>query len=217
MASWLLRAQWTHRDETIEHRALRVGRTLTAVAVAFPDVHLWTQDERWGYHVLECDAATPLQEMVEATTKVLSNGSSTTRLHLQSTGDLPWLFDLSMGGTLTTAADQLTLHWSDDDALIQSERFAQVLRAVVTIWEPEWASIADTELAAAAGVFRRGIPMMGWLTYVRGLVAGAHGIDINLTPFERGTLLQAPVAPADLTPVHVCAAAALVGIAPEGS
>ena len=85
----------------------------------------------------------------------------------------------------------------------------------MTIWEPQWASIADTELAAAAGVFRRGIPMMGWLTYVRGLVAGAHGIDITLTPFERGTLLQAPVAPADLTPVHICAAAALVGIAPE--
>ena len=30
MASWLLRAQWPHRDESVEHRALRVGRTLTA-------------------------------------------------------------------------------------------------------------------------------------------------------------------------------------------
>jgi hypothetical protein len=189
---------------------------LTAVAVAFPDVYTWTQDERWDYHALEADAAGPLHEMVDATTKVLSNGSSTTRLHLQSTGELPWLFDLSMGGTLTSASDQLTLHWTDDEALAQSELFAQVLRAVVTIWEPDWASIADTELAAAAGVFRRGIPMVGWLTYVRGLVAGAHGIDIELTPFERGTLLRAPVTPAELTPVHVCAAAALVGIAPEG-
>ena len=215
MASWLLRAQWTHRDESVDQRALRVGATLTAVAVAFPDAHDWTQDERLGYHVLESDGSRPLEEMVEATTKVLANGSSSTRLHLQSTGDLPWLFDLSMGGTLTTASDQLTLHWSDEDALSQPERFAQVLRAVITIWEPEWASIADTELAAAAGVFRRGIPMVGWLTYVRALVAGAYGIDIELTPFERGTLLQAPVDPIDLTPVHICAAAALVGIAPE--
>ncbi|MDX6237332.1 MAG: hypothetical protein QOG10_2147 [Kribbellaceae bacterium] len=216
MASWLLRAQWAHRDQSVEERALRVGRTLTAVAVAFPDVYAWTQDERWNYHALEADTAGPLHEMVDATTKVLSNGSSTTRLHLQSTGELPWLFDLAMGGTLTTASDQLTLHWTDDEALAQSELFAQVLRAVVTIWEPDWASIADTELAAAAGVFRRGIPMVGWLTYVRGLVAGAHGIDIELTPFEHGTLLRAPVTPAELTPVHVCAAAALVGIAPEG-
>jgi len=215
MASWLLRAQWAHRDESVEQRALRVGRTLTAVAVAFPDVHNWTQDERWGYHVLGADGSRPLEEMVEATTKVLANGSSSTRLHLQSTGELPWLFDLSTGGTLTTVSDQLTLHWSDENAISQPERFAQVLRAVVTIWEPEWASIADTELAAAAGVFRRGIPMVGWLTYVRGLVAGAYGIDIELTPFERGTLLQAPVDPIDLTPVHICAAAALVGIAPE--
>ncbi|TWD73184.1 hypothetical protein FB561_7069 [Kribbella amoyensis] len=217
MASWLLRAQWAHRDESIEERALRVDRTLTAVAVAFPEVHAWTQDERWGYHVLEADGSTPLADMVEATTKILSNGSSTTRLHLQSTGELPWLFDLSMGNTLTTASDQLTLHWSDDDALTESERFAQVLRAVVSIWEPDWASIADTELATAAGLFRRGIPTMGWLTYIRGLVAGAYGIDIDLTPFERGTLLQAPVSPADLLPVHICAAAALVGITPEDS
>jgi hypothetical protein len=47
------------------------------------------------------------------------------------------------------------------------------------------------------------------------MIAGAHGIDIALTPFERGTLLQAPVAPIDLSPVHICAAAALVGITPE--
>ena len=216
MASWLLRAQWTHRDESVEHRALRVGRTLTAVAVAFPDVHSWTQDEHWGFHVLDADCSSPLREMVEATTKVLANGSSTTRLHLQSTGELPWLFDLSMGdGTLTTVSDQLTLHWSDEDAIKQSDRLAQVMRAVVSIWEPDWASIADTELAAEAGIFRRGVPMMGWLTYVRGMVAGAYGIDIDLTPFERGTLLQAPVAPIDLTPLHICAAAALVGIMPD--
>ena len=50
---------------------------------------------------------------------------------------------------------------------------------------------------------------------VRGMVAGAPGIDITLTPYERGTLLRAPVSPIDLTPVHICAAAALVGIAPE--
>jgi hypothetical protein len=215
MASWLLRAQWSHRDERVEERALRVDRTLTAIAVAFPDVHVWTQDERIGYHVLEADGSTPLEEMVEATTKVLANGSNSTRLHLQSAGDLPWLFDLSTGDTATTSADQLTLHWSDEEALAHHDRFAQVLRAVVTIWEPEWASIADTELATAAGLFRRGIPTMGWLTYVRGLVAGAYGIDINLTPFERGTLLQAPVPPTELTPVHICAAAALVGITPQ--
>lgn len=215
MASWLLRAQWAHREETVEQRAIRVCTTLTAVAVAFPDVHAWTQDERRDFHALEAEDGAPLREMVDASTKVRPDGSSATRLHLQSTGELPWLFDLSMGGNPRMVSDQLTLHWTDDDALIQSERFAQVLRAVVTIWEPDWASIADTELAAAAGVFRRGVPMVGWLTYVRGLVAGAHGIDIELTPFERGTLLRAPVAPTDLTPVHVCAAAALVGIAPE--
>lgn len=216
MASWLLRAQWAHRGESLEERALRVGRILTAVAVAFPDVYAWTQDDRWNYHALELDTVSPVREMVKSATKTNADGSATTRLHLQSSGDLPWLFDLSMGLQPLTSSDQLTLHWTDDDALIQSERFAEVLRAVVTIWEPDWASIADTELAAAAGVFRRGIPMIGWLTYVRGLVTKAHGIDIELTPFERGTLLRAPVTPAELTPVHVCAAAALVGIAPEG-
>ena len=57
MASWLLRAQWAHLDQTVEERALRVSRTLTAVAVAFPDVYAWTQDERWEYQALESDAA----------------------------------------------------------------------------------------------------------------------------------------------------------------
>jgi len=215
MASWLLRAQWAPRRDTVVERAVRVARTLTAVAVAFPDVLSWTQDDRWEVQALEQDVAGLILRMVEATTKERPDGSNTTRLHLQSSGDLPWLLDLSTGAEQPTASDQLTLHWTDDDALIESERFAQVLRAVVSIWEPDWASIADTELAARAGVFRRGLPMVGWLTYVRGLVAGAHGIDIELTPFERGTLLRAPVAPTELTPLHVCAAAALVGIAPE--
>ena len=164
---------------SVEHRALRVGRTLTAVAVAFPDVHLWTQDERWGYHALEADAATPLRgngrRHHQGPLERLEHHPAPPAEHRRP----PLAVRPLDGWNLTTVADQLTLHWSDDDALSQSERFAQVLRAVVTIWEPEWASIADTELAAAAGVFRRGIPMMGWLTYVRGLVAGAHGIDIT--------------------------------------
>jgi hypothetical protein len=215
MASWLLRAKWAHRGEPLEERASRIERTLTAVAVAFPEVHAWTQDDRWTFHTWELDTSGPVRELTSSATKLNLDNSRTTRLHLQSAGELPWLFDLSMGLQPLTASDQLTLHWTDDDALVQAERFAEVLRAVVTIWDPDWASIADTELAAAAGVFRRGIPMIGWLTYVRGLVTKAHGIDIELTPFERGTLLRAPVTPAELTPVHVCAAAALVGIAPQ--
>lgn len=217
MGSWLLRAQWAYRGEPVDERAVRVGQTLTAVAVAFPEVHSWTQDDRWSHQVLGADTANRVQQVVTAATKVTSDGLATTRLHLQSSGELPWLFDLSMGLQPLTSSDQLTLHWTDDDALSQSERFAEVLRAVVTIWEPNWASIADTELAAVAGVFRRGIPTVGWLTYVRSLVTKVYGVDIDLTPFGRGTLLRAPVTPAELTPVHLCAAAALVGIAPQAS
>ena len=210
MASWLLRAQWQGRNDSPAELATRVAATLTAVAVAFPEASAWTQDDRFDLDALTAEATGPIEDLVAGVT----SAAGMTRLHLQSNGDLPWLFDLSAGAQ-SPVADHLTLHWSDEDALADSERFAQVLRAVVSIWEPDWASIADTDLAAEAGIFRRGIPMIGWLTYVRGMVAGAHGIDISLSPFERGTLLQAPVSPAELSPVHVCAAAALVGIMPE--
>jgi hypothetical protein len=210
MASWLLRAQWQGRNAATGDLAGRVAATLTAVAVAFPETSSWTQDDRFDIDALTAEATGPIEDLVAGVT----SAAGVTRLHLQSDGDLPWLFDLSAGAR-APGADHLTLHWSDEEALADSDRFAQVLRAVVSIWEPEWASIADTDLAAAAGIFRRGIPMIGWLTYVRGMVAGADGVDISLSPFERGTLLQAPVSPAELATVHVCAAAALVGIMPE--
>ncbi|WP_328992597.1 hypothetical protein OG394_00020 [Kribbella sp. NBC_01245] len=211
MASWLLRAQWTGREDSpVPDVAGRVAATLTAVAVAFPEASSWTQDDRFGVDALTVETSGPIEELVAGVT----SATGVTRLHLQSGGELPWLFDLAAGAE-GPATDQLTLHWSDESALADSERFAQVLRAVVSIWEPEWASIADTDLAAEAGIFRRGIPMIGWLTYVRGMVTGADGVDIDLVPFERGTLLQAPVSPAELSPVHICAAAALVGIMPE--
>jgi hypothetical protein len=169
---WLLNAAWGPRTETLEQCARRLDRFLRAIAAVDSSFVLWQRSGDRSRRPLTPDA---LEDLLASGTHRTDDPSH------RPIPDLGWTIGLSNG--LRNKASQMTitcgsthsqvgnsLHWTLPlgglrDGLFRLDATMTLLEAVVTSWQPDWATVVSFNHLTAQGKswYQH---TFGWMVYL---------------------------------------------------
>lgn len=197
-------AYWGPRTEPVEQCADRLGRFLSLVAEAHPALRQW-----YGKGTSRKAARKPIETTHTELVHLLERGRNRRDVGGQPIDELGFSVSMWNGGTPTVAlgatvgaapqsAGILNHCLLDFPAPVDEGRelyapevAARVFQAIVTCWEPNWASLTSSSLRTIQHA-PAGSPVIGWLTYLTADVpaAGSAPAGLSVRPLGGGTLIS---------------------------